>query len=111
MILGPSGENIYPEEIEAVLNKYQYVMESLVFEEKGKLIAKVHLNIEELEEHFKQLKESAVQMQEKINEIIEDIHNRVNLEVNKFSRLNLVLVQSEPFIKTPTKKIKRYLYI
>lgn len=112
MILGPSGENIYPEEIEAIINKYKYVTESLVFEEEGKLIAKVHLNFEELEEHFKHLKESATtQMQEKINEIIDDIHTMVNMEVSKFSRLKLVMVQTEPFEKTPTKKIKRYLYI
>ncbi len=110
MILGPSGENIYPEEIEATLNKYKYVAESLVFEEKGKLIAKVHLNFEELEEQFNYLKESAHHMQEKINDIINDIHFHVNLELNKFSRLNLLIVQTEPFEKTPTKKIKRYLY-
>jgi long-chain acyl-CoA synthetase len=111
MILGPSGENIYPEEIEAIINKYQYVAESLVFENQGKIIAKVHLNFEELEQHYQDLKESAVQMQEKINEIINHIHTHVNFEVNKFSRLNMILVQIEPFEKTPTKKIKRYLYI
>ncbi|NOZ46121.1 MAG: long-chain fatty acid--CoA ligase [Chlorobi bacterium] len=111
MILGPNGENIYPEEIEAALNKYKYVVDSLVFETKGKLSAKIHLNFEELEEQFQNLKDSAVNAQDKANEILEEIKLKVNAELNKFSKLNYVMIQIEPFEKTPTKKIKRYLYI
>ncbi|MEI6901321.1 MAG: AMP-binding protein, partial [Bacteroidota bacterium] len=58
IIIGPSGENIYPEEIESVINNFQHVIESLVVEKKGKLVAMVHFNIEEIAERYKDLKEN-----------------------------------------------------
>jgi len=115
MILGPSGENIYPEEIEAVINNMDYVSESLVYELKGKLIAKVHLNYDELEKKYAHIREEALNlhhnMQQFVNTRMEEIHNKVNEEVNRYSRLHLVVEQVEPFEKTPTQKIKRYLYL
>lgn len=115
MILGPSGENIYPEEIESVINNHDFVLESIVYELKGKLVAKVHLNQEKLEDTFNELKESAAQfqteMQQIVNDLLMDIKTHVNERVNGFSRLSQVLHQSEPFEKTPTQKIKRYKYI
>src|SRR5690606_2892182 len=48
MIVGSAGENIYPEEIESVINTHRYVLESLVLQSKGRLVAKVHLNYEEI---------------------------------------------------------------
>jgi long-chain acyl-CoA synthetase len=111
MIVGASGENIYPEEIESVINKMRFVLESLVVEKKGKLVAMVHLNMEEVEQHFKHLKEEAHQyIQDKSEEILEEIHKKVNAELNKFSRLQKIILQPTPFEKTPTKKIKRFLY-
>jgi long-chain acyl-CoA synthetase len=111
MIVGASGENIYPEEIESVINKMRFVLESLVVEKKGKLVAMVHLNMEEVEQHFKHLKEEAQQyIQEKSDEILLEIHKKVNTQLNKFSRIQQVVLQSKPFEKTPTKKIKRFLY-
>ena len=53
MILGSSGENIYPEEIESIINNFRFVNESLVVESKGKLVAMVHFNMEELENKSK----------------------------------------------------------
>ena len=53
MILGSSGENIYPEEIESIINNFRFVSESLVVESKGKLVAMVHFNMEELEKNYK----------------------------------------------------------
>ncbi|NQU85402.1 MAG: AMP-binding protein, partial [Mariniphaga sp.] len=53
MIVGASGENIFPEEIESVINKMRFVLESLVIQKKGKLVAMIHLNVEEIENHFK----------------------------------------------------------
>ncbi|MDP4187151.1 MAG: AMP-binding protein [Bacteroidota bacterium] len=115
MILGPSGENIYPEEIEAIINKIEGVVESVVYEKKGRLIAKVHVNYDELEESYNNLKQSAInwqnQMQSKISDMMVEIQEKVNKQVSKFSRLSLVVEQVEPFEKTPTQKIKRYLYI
>lgn len=114
MILGPSGENIYPEEIEEVINNQSFVLESVVYELKGKLVAKVHLNYEELENRYKHLKESAKNwqenMHEEINQRLHDIKQQVNENINKFSRINIVMEQPTPFEKTPTKKIKRFLY-
>jgi long-chain acyl-CoA synthetase len=114
MILGPNGENIYPEEIEAVINNEDLVTESLVMEYKGKLVARVHLNMEVLEEKFQHLKENATefqkQVQERGDEILEEIMARVNTHVARNSRLQLMILQLQPFEKTPTHKIKRFLY-
>ena len=111
MIVGASGENIYPEEIESVINKMRFVMESLVIEKKGKLVAMIHLNMEEIEQNFKLMKSEAQQfMHDKAEEILKEIHKKVNEEVNKFSRIQQVIWQPNPFEKTPTKKIKRFLY-
>jgi long-chain acyl-CoA synthetase len=111
MIVGASGENIYPEEIESVINKMRFVMESLVIEKKGKLVAMIHLNMEEVEQNFKLMKSEAQQfMHDKADEILKEIQRKVNDEVNKFSRIQQVILQPNPFEKTPTKKIKRFLY-
>lgn len=114
MILGPSGENIFPEEIEAAINKSEWVLESLVYELKGKIVARVELNYEEINKSLKQFKEmasdKASEAEEEANRILVNIKKSVNEEVNKFSRLTNIFEQKEPFIKTPTKKIKRFLY-
>ena len=114
MILGASGENIYPEEIESIINNFRFVNESLVVESKGKLVAMVHFNMEELEKQYQKLKTQAGNYKAYINDYIEEqkkeLFEYVNSRVNNFSKLQLVMVQSEPFEKTPTHKIKRFLY-
>ena len=109
MILGASGENIYPEEIESIINNFRFVNESLVVENSGKLVAMVHFNMEELEKQYQKLKDQAGNYKEKINDYIEEqkqeLRDYVNARVNNFSKLQLVLVQHEPF-----EKIKRFLY-
>lgn len=111
MIVGASGENIYPEEIETVINKMRFVLESLVVEKKGKLVAMIHLNTEEIEEHFQHLRMEARHfISERSDEILQEIMNKVNQEVNKFSRINQVVLHPIPFERTPTRKIKRFLY-
>lgn len=111
MIVGASGENIYPEEIESVINKMRFVLESLVVEKKGKLVAMIHLNMEEIEENFQHLKEEAKQfVTTKADEVLQEIHKKVNQEVNKFSKISQVVLHPSPFERTPTKKIKRFLY-
>jgi long-chain acyl-CoA synthetase len=112
MIVGASGENIYPEEIETVINRMRFVMESLVIEKKGKIVAMIHLNTEEIEQHFKQFKAEAQQyIYNKTDEILKEIQYKVNTELNKFSKLQEVIMHPTPFEKTPTKKIKRFLYV
>ena len=136
IIISPTGENIYPEDIEAVINSERHVLESLVYELKGKLVAKVHLNYEEIDQRYHHLRESAGesyqnfketageryqdlkdsasnlygQAQEKVKLRLQEIQHRVNSRLNRFSRLTLIEEQHEPFEKTPTKKIKRFLY-
>jgi len=111
MILGSSGENIYPEEIESVINNFRFVVESLVIQQKGKLVALVHLNMEELELKYQHLKnEMSGKFEEKKEEVLNEILEYVNNNVSKFSRLNKVMLQPVPFQKTATLKIKRFLY-
>lgn len=107
MILGSSGENIYPEEIESIINNSGFVVESLVLEQKGKLVALVHLNMEELEKKYRTLKED---MAEKKEELVREIKTYVNSHLNKFSQIHKVIIHPEPFQKTATLKIKRFLY-
>jgi len=111
MIVGSSGENIYPEEIESLINRMEYVLESLVVEQKGRLVALVHLNMEELENKYNSFKaETASFINDETNTILKEIQNKVNEQLNKFSQIQRVVWQTAPFEKTPTQKIKRFLY-
>jgi len=111
MIVGASGENIYPEEIESVINNFRFVVESLVVQQKGKLVAMVHLNMEELEKKYQILKEDmSEKFEEKKEELLAELKEYVNSNVNKFSKINKVVLQKVPFQKTATLKIKRFLY-
>lgn len=121
MIVGASGENIYPEEIESVINKMDLVIESMVMQKAGKLVAMVHLNMEELEKRVRrikndvaQLKSEAIQktsdLEEKAYEKLKDIQHIVNNELNKFSQIQQIVLQPVPFEKTPTMKLKRFMY-
>jgi long-chain acyl-CoA synthetase len=111
VIVGTNGENIYPEEIEAILNSITGVEESLVIQKQGRLVAMVNLNLQELENKLIRLNDRAVQVtHETTDELLAEMQAFVNSRVNRFSRLQLVLVHNEPFEKTPTNKIKRYLY-
>ena len=111
IIIGASGENIYPEEIESVINNYPDVIESLVVHQKGKLVALVHLNMEELQTKYSELIEKGSnQAEQKLNEVLKEIQNYINQNVNKFSQVQMIQTHPEPFEKTATQKIKRYLY-
>ncbi len=110
-ILGANGENIYPEEIESVINNFKHVVESVVVEQKGKLVALVHLNMEEIEKGWQQLsRDMHDKIENMLDELKAELMRYVNARVNKFSRLHAVVIQREPFQKTATQKIKRYLY-
>lgn len=110
MIVSASGENIYPEEIESVINNFKNVVESLVIQRKGKLVALVRLNMEELEDQYQAFRDQAELYNEKLNELQRELQIYVNAHVNKFSQVQMVLIQTEPFERTPTQKIKRFLY-
>jgi len=118
MIVGASGENIYPEEIESVINNFRFVVESLVIQQKGKLVAYVHLNMDELEKKYQDLKDGMTrqkddmtrQYEEKKEELLRELQEYVNSHVSKFCQINKVVLQPVPFQKTATMKIKRFLY-
>ncbi len=114
VIVGPSGENIFPEDIESVINNYPHVQESLVVELKGKLVALVHFDRESVELKYREMKEKVADfsgfVEDKFEEMKKDIRIYVNSKVNRFSRIAEVKLQEEEFVKTATKKIKRFLY-
>ncbi len=111
VIIGANGKNIYPEEIESVINEFPFVSESLVLEKEGQLVARVYLNYEEIDLFYKiqNLKES--QVRDVIDKILTEILSYVNERVSSFSRIHKIIEQRKEFDKTPTQKIKRYLYI
>jgi len=111
MIVMNSGENIYPEEIENVINNFNYVGDSIVVEDKGKLVALVYFNKEEIEKKYEHLKiEISAYVDQKVEELTLELKDYVNKRVNKFSRVQAVVSQPDPFQKTATQKIKRFLY-
>ncbi len=102
MILGPSGQNIYPEEIEDKLNNMPYVCESIVIDEEGKLVALIYPDIENA-----QRSKIAGQALESLME--ENIAN-LNKELPAYSQISRMKLYYEEFEKTPKRSIKRYLY-
>lgn len=110
MILGANGENIYPEEIEAVLNRDPLVAESLVSRIGNTLVARVHLNHDRLDEMLSSLKKTPEELHRIKGEILERIRTQANASLSVLSRLGKMVEQVEPFEKTPSLKIKRFLY-
>ena len=105
-ILGPSGENIYPEEIEMVINNIDGVEESLVMEQNGELVALVKFEDNVL--NWNQNSED--QLFEKIESLKTSVIEFVNKAVNKSSKIKKVEAMKTPFEKTATQKIRRFLY-
>jgi long-chain acyl-CoA synthetase len=120
-IIGASGENIYPEDIETVINNERFVVESLVIEEDGYLVAKVLLDIDALEKNIDHLKSVIEVKKEKGRQAIRDIDEKyhvwsqhfvkeLNEKLNRVSQIKRVDIMDEPFEKTASQKIKRFLY-
>ena len=102
MILGPSGQNIYPEEVETVINSQPYVVDSLVVEEDGGLTALIYPD-------FAQGAKDGMD-QRTFAKYIEDTLPELNKELPNYARLKKIKVMTEDFERTPKKSIKRYLY-
>ncbi len=102
MILGPSGQNIYPEEVETVINSQPYVVDSLVVEDDGGLTALIYPD-------FQQGARDGMK-QAAFVKYIEDTLPELNKELPNYARLKRIKVMSEDFERTPKKSIKRYLY-
>ena len=114
MIVGPGGENIYPEDIETVLNSHVYIADSIVTEQEGRLVALVHFNRDEIEAMVDNWREEWETQKEaweaKTEQLKKEIMDFVNAKVNRFSRISEVVEEKDDFAKTPTHKIKRFLY-
>lgn len=107
--VGPSGENIYPEIVEDKLRESMFVEEALVYLKDGLLIALVYLDYDYIQTVLNAQKHTI--QAEEIEKILEKIRLDTNLKLPSFSQINKIIAQPEPFIKTPTNKIKRALYI
>lgn len=110
VIVAASGENIYPEDVESKLNEHEAVLESLVLDVGGQLTARVFLNPEYLEKHYHPDKLGSADYQRHLNLLLEEIKTAANQNLSTFSRVKKVIEQREPFEKTATQKIKRFLY-
>ena len=107
MIVGPNGENIYPEDIESVLNSHFLISDSIVTQEQGKLVALVRFDRAELEKRYHEFRDDLATTMEDIKA---DVIKYVNSKVNKSSKIATIEEQEHDFEKTPSHKIKRYLY-
>jgi long-chain acyl-CoA synthetase len=110
LILGPSGENIYPEEIEFHLSQNAFVLEALVYDVEGRINARVFLDYDAIDKEYGTSKMDQAEARKVIENIIEELRVSVNANIAAYSRIHKIIEQPEEFVKTPTKKIKRYLY-
>ena len=102
MILGASGQNIYPEEIESKLNNMPFIMESLVIEKDGRLVALVYPDYEAVDDYGIANEDLPVAM--------EEIRKNLNKEVAPYEQIAKIHLYPTEFEKTPKRSIKRYLY-
>lgn len=102
MILGPSGQNIYPEEIEGVINNVVYVVDSLVIEDHGALVALIYPDYHQGELDGMSKSELEAKIQETLPEI--------NKQIPNYAKISKIEFMPEDFERTPKRSIKRYLY-
>ena len=109
VIIGPSGENIYPEVIESKLEESIFVEETIVYQSENQLVARIYPNYNYIESLKAEKSENLIALD--ISAILDNIKKEVNAKLPSFSKIAKVLEQTSPFIKTPTNKIKRAEYI
>lgn len=102
MLLGPNGQNIYPEEIEDKLNSMAMVNESIVIQSDDKLVALVHPDMEEVN--------NLGFTDEDLENIMEQNRKELNLQMPSFAKVSRIKLHNQEFEKTAKKSIKRYLY-
>lgn len=106
MILTASGQNIYPEEIESKLNSMPYIQESLVIENNGAIIAMVYPDLEAVDADIK----NKGNLEQWLMQRMDENKEYVNGQLPSYSVLSRIVLHPEPFEKTPTQKVKRFLY-
>ena len=109
-IIGASGENIYPEDIESIINNTAYVSESLVVEEDGFLVAKILLDLEMAEKNIEHIKLIIEEKKEHYHDWKNQLKKDINSKLGRSSQINRVDIMEEPFEKTASQKIKRFKY-
>lgn len=109
VIVGPSGENIYPEVIEAKLEESIFVEETIVYQVDNQLVARIYPNYSYIDT-LKNAKDDNI-IASDIMDILENIRREANVKLPNFSKISKVIEQTSPFIKTPTNKIKRAEYV
>ena len=102
MLLGPNGQNIYPEEIEDKLNSMAMVNESIVIQNNDKLVALVHPDMEEVN--------NLGFTDEDLENIMEQNRKELNMQIPSFAKVSRIKLHNQEFEKTAKKSIKRYLY-
>lgn len=102
MLLGPNGQNIYPEEIEDKLNSMAMVNESIVIQSDDKLVALVHPDMEEVN--------NLGFTDEDLENIMEQNRKELNMQIPSFAKVSRIKLHNQEFEKTAKKSIKRYLY-
>ena len=102
MILGPSGKNIYPEEIEAVINNKDYIVESVVISVDNKLIALIFPD-------YEMMKRDNIS-EEQFLEYLDKVKKEVNERFPEYMAVSKIRLHPEEFVKTPKRSIKRFLY-
>ena len=103
MLLGPSGQNIYPEEIEEKLNNLPYVTESIVIQKDDKLVALIYPDFEEAAAQ-------GIVSEEDIARIMEENRTTLNTLIPGYCQVSRIKIFHEEFEKTPKRSIKRFLY-
>lgn len=102
MLLGPNGQNIYPEEIEDKLNSMTFAMESVVVQRDGKLVGLVHPDFDEVQ--------AMGLSRDDLQSLMEENRVQVNANLPVYCKIAAIEILDEEFEKTPKKSIKRYLY-
>jgi len=110
VIVGPSGENIYPEIIEGLLQKNSYVQEAVVYQEGGRLAAKAYLDYDVLDQEFQFDRIGEAEGEKLTQKILDQVRAEINAQLPAHSGLSVIYRYPQPFEKTPTNKVKRYLY-
>jgi long-chain acyl-CoA synthetase len=102
MILGPSGKNIFPDEIEAIINNMDYIAESLVISEDNKLIGLIYPD-------YEKIKADNIS-EDRLLTILEETRKAINERIPNYMAVSKFRINPEEFVKTPKRSIKRFLY-
>jgi len=111
VIVGPNGENIYPEIIEQQLVQIPYIQECVVYQRQGRLAAKVYFDSDQVDEVLADRKKESRDEGDMVQTLLEEARVAVNAKMPAFSTIQKMEIYPEPFEKTPTNKVKRYLYV